>query len=197
MIRAFVGLPLPWDAADLLARRAAGIGAGRPIAAENLHLTLLFLDDQPEGALADLHDELALIRSPALSLRWGPPDFFGGDRTRVFALTVAPDPALTALYARVRAAARAAGIATGADRFRPHVSLIRLPGRIDPAAQARLQGLIGRGVAEGLPPAPVARLCLYRSHLDRGGAWYEELADYHLSDSPGAGGLDAGGISGP
>lgn len=185
-MRAFVGLPLPDDMAEALARRAAGAGVGRAVAAGNLHVTLVFLDDQPEMALVALHEELERIALPAPVLRLGGLDFFGGGRSRVLAATVAPDPALAALRDRVRAAARSAGIALPHDRFRPHVTLVRLPPRSDPAAAGRLQALIGRGITADLEPAVAGRLVLYRSHLDRAGAWYEELADWPL-------GLDGGG----
>lgn len=188
-MRSFVGLPLPPDMAEALARRAAGAGVGRAVAADNLHLTLVFLDDQPETALAALHEALGQGVLPAPVLRLGGLDFFGGGRSRVLAATVAPDPALATLRDRVRAAVRAAGIVLPHDRFRPHVTLVRLPPHSDPAASSRLQALIARGITADLGPAPAERLVLYRSHLDRAGAWYEELADWPL-------GLDGGAVSG-
>lgn len=187
MIRAFLALPLPEEAAEILWRRAGGAGVGRSVAADDLHLTLAFLGDQPEGALGDLAQELDLLRSPPVPLQFGPADFFGVDRSRVLAVTVAPDPALVALHDRIRSALRAAGITPPPGRFRPHVTVLRLPRQTDPAATARLQALIGRGIAADIPPVTARRLVLYRSQLDRAGARHDELATWPLGEVTGWG----------
>lgn len=179
-MRAFVGLPLPPEVAEDLNRHAAGAGVGRAIAAENLHLTLAFLDDQPPSMLAALGAELSLIRAAAPMLHWAAPDFLGSSRNPVFALMVAPDPALVALQARVVQGVRDVGIAFPAVRFRPHVSLIRLSARDGARARERLQALILSGALAGLPPLRAEVLTLYRSHLGEKGARYERLADWPL-----------------
>ncbi|MBW7921563.1 MAG: RNA 2',3'-cyclic phosphodiesterase [Rubellimicrobium sp.] len=183
-MRAFVGLPLPDDVADDLARRAAGAGAGRVIPAESLHLTLAFLDDQPQHLLAALGAELDLIHAPAPVLRWGAPDFLGSPRNPVFALMVEADPALVALQARVIRAARDTGIALPATRFRPHVSLLRLSARDGTRARERLQHFILSGALTGLAPVVAEVLTLYHSRLDERGARYESLADWPLEIAP-------------
>ncbi len=185
-MRAFVGLPLPAGTADGLAARARGAGAGRAIAAENLHLTLAFLDDRPEHLLAALAAELALIHAGAPVLEWAAPDFLGSPRNPVLALGVAPAPALLALQAQVVRAVRAVGIDLPASRFRPHVSLIRLSARDGARARARLQDFILSGALAGLEPVAADTLTLYRSRLDEKGARHEHLADWPL-DNPLAG----------
>ncbi len=193
-MRAFLGLPLPDEVTEDLARRAASAGTGRAIAPGNLHLTLAFLDDQPLTALAALDAGLRHLVAAPVRLEWGPPDFLGGGRRRVLALTVLPAPELLTLHARVGRALREAGIALPAARFRPHVSLLRLPASPDRRAQVRLQGLIMGGALAGLAPVTVGRFALYRSHLASDGARYEILADYPLGDRTG---LDAGTPPGP
>jgi 2'-5' RNA ligase len=188
-MRAFVALPLPDDTADLLHRRAQGAGVGR--VPDTLHLTLAFLGEQPEAALAALAGELDLIVAPAPRLDWDAPEFLGGDRARVLALMVRPDPALMHLHARVRTAIRAAGLALPPDRFRPHVTLIRLPPRPGPGTADRLQALIGRGISADIPPVTASRLVLYHSRLDRAGARHDELAIWPLGEVTGRG-LDLG-----
>ncbi len=186
-MRSFVGLPLPDDLAEDLERRAATVQAGRVVPAENLHLTLAFLGDQTLQSLTALDAELVMIRAEAPRLRWGPPDFFGGTRTRVFALTVEPDPALMVLQARVVRAARLAGVMLPAARFRPHVTVIRLNPEGGARQQGRLQDLILSGRLTGLPDVMADTLTLYRSHLRESGARYERLADYPLDIIPAEG----------
>ena len=68
-MRAFVGLscPDPWIAALI---RAQGIlRQGRRVDADDLHLTLAFLDDQPEDRLEALHDTLEAKPLPTATLR--------------------------------------------------------------------------------------------------------------------------------
>lgn len=179
-MRVFIGLPLPPDLADDLASRAGAVGAGRAIAAENLHLTLSFLGEQPQHAVSALGTELGLIRAAAPLLHWGAPDFFGSPRNPVFAMNVAPDPALVALQSRVVQAVRAVGIDLPATRFRPHVSLIRLSARDGARARDRLQHFILSGALTGMEPVLADTLTLYRSRLDERGARYEPLADWPL-----------------
>lgn len=186
-MRAFVGLPLPDDLALELERRAEAAGVGRVVPAENLHLTLAFLGDQTLQSLTALDAELMMLRADAPRLRWGPPDFFGGARTRVFALTVEADPALMSLQARVVRAARVAGVTLPAMRFRPHVTIIRLNPEGGARQQRRLQELIFSGRLAGLSDVMADTLTLYQSHLRESGARYEHLADYPLDTIPAEG----------
>lgn len=183
-MRSFLGLPMPDDLAEDLERRAATVQAGRVVPAENLHLTLAFLGDQTLQSLTALDDELQVIMAEAPTLRWGPPDFFGGARTRVLALTVEPDPALLALHSRVVRAVRDAGINYPSARFRPHVTIIRLNPEDDTRQQMRLQELILSGRLSGLPEVVADMFSLYRSRLRESGARYERLADYPLDIIP-------------
>jgi 2'-5' RNA ligase len=87
--------------------------------------------------------------------------------TRMVWCRFAADPALLELHRRI-----AGGIAvTERRRYRPHVTLARVPGS-RPAE-------IGALADELMAPAsgqPVDRVVLYRSHLAPGGATYEPLA---------------------
>ena len=124
-MRAFVGLPLPDKIISALERVQAELSIGRAVAPENLHLTLAFLDEQPEMVLAALHDELALIAGPQPRIRIAGLDALGGAKARLVFAAVAPDPALVSLRKRVRIAARAVGVNLPRERFRPHVTLAR------------------------------------------------------------------------
>ena len=182
MIRAFVALALPEALRFELMLLQNGLPLPRPIPPENLHLTLVFLGEQPEPVIADLHLALERLRAPGFEVALSGLDAFGGTRPRVVHVGVAANPALAHLQAKVASAARAAGIAVEGRRYVPHVTLARLrPGEVD-------AGRFGRALAaRGAFAAPRFRaddFRLFRSRLGGGGAAYEELARYPLEPAP-------------
>lgn len=180
-MRAFVGLPLPEDLIEALGRVQAGLGVGRAVPPENLHLTLAFLDDQPETALAALDAELQAIAGPVPEVRIAGLDLVGGsDAVRLLMAAVAPDPALAALRKRVRGAARAAGIGLKRERFRPHVTLARFRRRQAPGEPVRIADFLAREGGFSWPGFAAGEFVLYRSTLTPEGALYDPLAVYTL-----------------
>jgi 2'-5' RNA ligase len=104
---------------------------------------------------------------------------YGGDRAKLLAMEIRPDPALRELHGICARAARAAGIELERRRFRPHVTLIRFGTGLPPHRQPELdRALRHLGAPTGAEAAQ--RLVLYRSHLGEGAAVYEELAAYPL-----------------
>lgn len=182
-MRAFVGLPLPDPVADALDAVAQALPAGRTVDCHNLHLTLAFLDDQPEQLLEALHDRLAALDWQAPRIVVTHLDLFGGATPRLIAAAVARDPALDALRDKVRGAARHCGIDLPRERFRPHVTLARLRGRPAPDMLARLQAAAGTRL-DTVPPFSAHRLALFRSTLGPEGADYDILADYPAPSVP-------------
>ena len=124
-MRAFVALPCPEGWIAPLVRAQGLVPGGRTVDADDLHLTLAFLDDQPEDRLAALHDALEARLLPAATLRPLAFALLGSSKPRALALDVAPDAGLSALHEAVRGACRGAGIALPRERFRPHVTLAR------------------------------------------------------------------------
>lgn len=184
-MRAFVGLPLPDDALHALERLQEGIPVGRIVPGENLHLTLAFLDDQPEAALQALHEALSQIRVPPLALDIRGLDLFGGRSPRILFAAVCPDPILSRLRDQVRRAAERAEIDLSRERFRPHITLARF-GRDMPEYQARrLGGFLQAHGDFSLTDVLVDRMALYRSTLTPDGARYDLLADYPLEAGEG------------
>ncbi|MCU0907596.1 MAG: RNA 2',3'-cyclic phosphodiesterase [Rhodobacteraceae bacterium] len=180
-MRAFVALELP----DALKAALSAVqdrldidkAGGRAVDEDQMHLTLVFLDDQPEHVLADLHGELDRVRWPAVTLSPRGLGTFGGDRVTSVWAGVAPDPVLDGLQAKVAQAARDAGMDIPRRRFVPHVTLARFGAQGAP-------GPFNAGVAAlsgwSAPPVAVDRMALMRSHLGKGGSVYEVLADYPL-----------------
>jgi 2'-5' RNA ligase len=180
-MRAFLALDLP----DALRAALSAVqdrlpidkAGGRAVDEDQMHLTLAFLDDQPEPVLADLHAELDRMRLPRITLAPSGLGTFGGDRVTSVWAGMAPDPALSALQAKVAQAARRAGVALPRRRFVPHVTLARFGARgAAPPMPAMLADLSGWSA----PPVAVDRLALMRSHPGKGGSVYEVLADYPL-----------------
>ncbi|AVO39011.1 RNA 2',3'-cyclic phosphodiesterase [Pukyongiella litopenaei] len=175
-MRAFVAIPVPDAVAASLAALQARLPGGRRVPRENLHLTLAFLDDQPEPALEELHGELGDLGAAAFDLTLAGLGVFGGDRPRLLYADIAPNTALSDLHRAVMGAARRAGMQLPRRRFHPHVTLARF-GAGDAA------GLGGFIAAHGATPLPGFRATgfgLYRSILRPDGAVHDMLAGYNL-----------------
>jgi 2'-5' RNA ligase len=175
--RLFVAASLPAEVRTELARWArtalAGRGIGlRRLAVETLHLTLCFLGDQPlasVGELAGVLGGLAEAVAGVGELSIGAPVWLPPRRPRALAVEIGdPDGALRRLQALLCADVGATiDWEPPAQRFRPHVTVARMrPG--------------SERAGELLPTPQLDFACekvvLLRSHLERDGAWYEELA---------------------
>jgi 2'-5' RNA ligase len=173
----FVAASIPEGVRTELARWARSALAGRGLGVrrlrdETLHLTLCFLGDQPLACVGELAGVLgasaeALARVGELSV--GAPAWLPPRRPRALAVEVSEvDGGLRSLQALL-ATDIAATIdwEPGTQRFRPHVTVARMrPG--------------SERAGELLPTPqmsfPCEQVVLLRSHLERDGAWYEELA---------------------
>ena len=176
-MRAFIGLPVPEPWITPLMRAQSRLPGGRPVDACDLHVTLAFLDDQPEARLEALHDALEGRALPGARL--APAAYVPlGRRPNLVALDLAPDPGLSALRDLMRGACRAAGIDLSRERFRPHVTLIRFPASRPPSGRLPT-ALAGLGAPE-LAPAPAAQAVLWSSTLTPDGPIYDPLATYPL-----------------
>lgn len=177
MIRLFAALPAPEPVATRLAALQRGL-PGRPPPPETLHLTLAFFGEIDEAAAQDLHAALETVRAPAFEIWLDGVGAFGGAKPRILYAAVRPEPALTALAAKVRQAGRAAGLELSAEKFTPHVTLTRLsPGEIGAGEAAKLLAARSAFLAG---PVAVNAFALYRSDLGRRGPTYTALATYPL-----------------
>ena len=180
-MRLFAALDLPLEVRTTLAAWAASaVGRDerlRLVRAESLHVTLVFLGERPEpepvaGALTSALDPLP----PAPPLSVGGPLWLSPRRPHV--LTVAledPSGGLAEIQAAVLdAMVRSAGHEAETRRFRPHVTVARVRGRLRPFELPAPPAL------EFSPPA----VTLYRSVLGRGPASYEAMASVPLSTLP-------------
>lgn len=179
MIRAFVALPLPEDIRDRLEVVQEMLPLSGRVPSDNFHVTLAFLDSQPVEVLEAVHDGLAALTAPPLSLAIDGLNTFGGDRTRLVHASVVPDPALSHLQAKVARIAVEAGIPLAHRRFVPHVTLSRDRPRGHDLARLEHALLELGGFRAG--PFDIEEMILYRATLGRGPAIYDPLARYPLT----------------
>jgi len=158
----------------------------RAIAAEALHLTLVFLGECDRDRVATARRALARATAAPtpVPVRLEAPIGLPGRRPRVVAFAAA-SPAAVGLHGRLRAELDAGDPEAADPRpFRPHLSVARVRG--DPRG-----GRVREAVA-GLPPLAgpghtfdAVRVALYRSQLRSQGARYSVLADVDLPQSGG------------
>ena len=63
-MRSFIATPLSDETKAALLPLQRVLRVGRPVPPDNMHLTLVFLDDQPEEVLETLHEELLTLTAP-------------------------------------------------------------------------------------------------------------------------------------
>ncbi|MDJ0822608.1 MAG: RNA 2',3'-cyclic phosphodiesterase [Paracoccaceae bacterium] len=179
-MRVFVAIDLPDVAIAELVRLQNALAVGRLVPEENLHLTLSFLGEQSEEAVEAAHLALSGVRAAAFDLRLAGVGSFGKQVPQVIYADVAPCPALMDLAQRITRSLRTAGLMFEKRRFRPHVTLARLPRSMSGHEAATLPDKLARLAAFQGTPFRVHSFQLYQSTLSPSGARHETLASYPL-----------------
>ncbi|MBS1846608.1 MAG: RNA 2',3'-cyclic phosphodiesterase [Actinobacteria bacterium] len=184
--RLFVAVDLPdgireglraWGEAELVDP------ALKPVRAESLHVTLVFLGHRETAEVEEIVDLVGgLSAPPALMKLEDPITLPRRRRAALFALP-APSPATTDLHHGVVEKLVEAGLHEPDGRdFWPHVTVARVRsegrGSRRPAGVARRPGDLPERLKE---PFYAVRLTLYRSVLQPGGSRYVPLAQVELS----------------
>lgn len=179
-MRLFVALDLP-----LAVRTSLGAWAGQAVGRDDrlrlideraLHVTLVFLGERPDATAATTALHAALDSPPAPPLAVDSPLWLAPRRPHVLTVGLAdPSGGLARIQADVLdAMIRDAGHEGERRRFRPHITVARVRGRLRPFDLPAPPSL------EFHPPA----VTLYRSILGRGPASYEAVASVPLSTLP-------------
>ncbi|KMK68768.1 RNA 2',3'-cyclic phosphodiesterase [Puniceibacterium sp. IMCC21224] len=179
-MRCFLALPLPPSDAAVLVALQNRLPVGRTVTEDNLHLTLVFLDDQPEDTLQDIHEAMETLHAPPVTLTLSGFETTGGKGGHALAVIGDGGPALRDLQGRILSRLRGIGLQLDRRRFRPHVTLARLPAQLSPEGQDRMARFLTSEGTFSLPDIRITRFALYQSFLRRDGAEYEELASYPL-----------------
>jgi 2'-5' RNA ligase len=111
-------------------------------------------------------------------------DTFGDRRgPRVILVTVQGDiEPLRQLARRVDEGLAGAGFGREKQPYRPHLTLARVPDDMPPDLRKELGPRVTAVRAPRPGPHRFASLSLMRSHIERGGARYERVRSYRLSD---------------
>ena len=177
-MRAFLAIELPDQVTSALSQVALSLPVGRATPEENLHLTLVFLGDQSDAQLEDLHYELADISVQEFELGFDGLGCFGSGSPKVLFARIAGNKVLTDLHQQVRRAAHRTGIVLARQRYRPHVTLARFGRGLQWRDAERLEGFIADHSQVDIPSFSVVGFSMFQSTLHRDGAIYEPLADY-------------------
>ena len=185
--RLFVALDLPEELRSAIADwQDAQLAdpALRPVRAESLHLTLVFLGWHPEKAIERIADAALGVEAaaPTIELRSEPVGRPPGKRPRLFAIET-PSEGVEALQARVEARLVAERLYEPERRpYWPHLTVARVKpekkGGRKPALVESPPGAFTEHTF--LRPIPLVRLVLFRSHLRREGPIYEPVAELEL-----------------
>nr|WP_302477026.1 RNA 2',3'-cyclic phosphodiesterase [Ruegeria atlantica] len=171
-MRSFVAISLDEETKVAFSQIQHALPVGRPVLPDNMHLTLVFLGNQAEEMLVELHEELLTLSIPPFDVAFSGVESFG----HVLAVGVADCQALTELHQKVQTATRRAGIMLPRRRFRPHVTIARLK----PKQHEAVQHVQHPRTNRELPEMLVTGFTLYQSTLRPEGARHDALAHYTL-----------------
>jgi len=184
-MRLFFGVPLSDNVKNEIRRAIENFPVTNPpwkwIPGDNLHITLKFLGEVDERLLVDLVELGNLVAGSIDSFtidysRFGA--FPSLSRPRVIFYSVAEGAsALSELARQIEKETARIGFPPEKRAFRAHVTLARIKRPISSMVREKLRQV---------PPLPegtsqrVDHFILYRSHLSRTGAVYEELNRFNL-----------------
>ena len=195
-MRTFIALPCPPAATAGLDEVLAQLPGRdwRPVPAEQRHITVRFLGEQPEGLALRLRETLG----PAVRGLAGFPLEFAG--LGAFPGAGRPDvlwagcsgpgvPALQVLSGVIESGLAQLGVPPDPRAFRPHLTVARRRPAADRREAARcVQTLCARYGARVWGAAAAAEVVVFRSDLGQGGARHTPLVRMALAP-PDSGGL--------
>ena len=178
MIRLFVGIELPGELRRRMVMIQTGIERAKWVSEENIHLTLRFIGEVPDGIARDAAEALATVDAPSFPLPIaGAGHFESGRRVRAQWLGIEPSEALTGLRGRVESALVRAGLEPEHRKYKPHITIARL----NKASPGLARDWLAANTMFRAVPFSVDRFTLFSSHLSREKAIYVAEGDFPLS----------------
>ena len=178
MIRLFVGIELPGELRRRMVMIQTGIERAKWVSEENIHLTLRFIGEVPDGIARDAAEALATVDAPSFPLTIaGAGHFESGRRVRALWLGIEPSEALTGLRGRVESALVRAGLEPEHRKYKPHITIARL----NKASPGLARDWLAANTMFRAVPFTVDRFTLFSSHLSREKAIYVAESDFPLS----------------
>ena len=177
-MRTFIAIKIPEVVSDALAELQSVLRVGKPVTAENFHLTLAFLDEQPNELIEEVHHSLQHLHLPKFDVKLQALDTLGGKTPNTLYVGIENNEALDLLQEKVIGALRGAGVQLDRKRFRPHVTIARFGRRLSRADLDRLRDFMSGYADFGPVSFSVNSFSLYRSTLGHMGAVHDELAQY-------------------
>lgn len=177
-MRLFIAIELPDEVKRQLAGMRRDIAGVRWVVPEQLHLTMLFLGDQTEETVQQLNAVLSGIRVEPFELEISRTGCFPNARfPRVLWVGFMPQPELTRLAERIRAAVESCGIVLEKRSFSPHITLARVK---QPGAGA-VTGFLSQTICSKSPPIYVSQFVLFQSCLTQQGAIHKPIRRFSAS----------------
>lgn len=162
MPRLFFGLEIPPDTRDALLRvqqTQAALAGARWHRDSQLHLTLAFLGEVPEGAVATAVEAGRQVRAEPFSVQVQGLGCFGDpERPGILWAGVAPEAPLTALHHRLTEALAQQGLVLEDRPYRPHITLSRFRRSAGPVT-----GLLSQYAGTEFGALPVSGMALFLS----------------------------------
>ena len=159
--------------------------------AESLHVTLKFIGEKPDAAIADIEASLRSIHARSFQLRSSGTGFFPTPRAaRVFWIGIQAEDDLTQLARTIDESLAKIGIAKEDHAYSPHLTLARASGGSGAPARskgdkpnrrfAKLQEFLAGHGALDFGSMTAREFFLYRSQLSSKGSQYTKIAHFEL-----------------
>lgn len=194
-MRLFVALDIDDFIRERIARFAEGVGPFAPdarwVKPESLHVTLKFIGEQPDAAVASIKQSLAKINASACQIQFRGYGFFPTAKAaRVFWVGMEAGPDLPSLAASVDQSMASLGVPKEDRVFSPHLTLARAAGgsgsprrlKRDRPNQGfqRLQEKLSALPAPEFGTMTAREFFLYQSKLSPKGSQYTKLERFEL-----------------
>jgi 2'-5' RNA ligase len=179
MPRLFVAIDLPGKLQTQLSTFSHTVGCGRPVPAEQLHLTLRFIGEVDEPTALCIRQCLASISCPPFSITLADVGFFPPrGAPRLLFLGITANRHLHELQSLVEQGVVSCGLPAEKRPFSPHITLTRFR---QPPRAAELHRFTEEFSRFSSLPMTISYFSLYQSILNPSGAEHRLQATFPLS----------------